>query len=66
MNEESVYRNYIADAFFYQGQNKTHARRYIDLIRQAKNNKDAQDVVDEIVEKCGLNLVRKEDADADI
>ena len=61
-----MYRNYIADALFYQGQNKTHARRYIDMIRQSKNNKDAQEIVDDVVAKCGLNLVRKGEADAGI
>ena len=56
----------MADALFYQGQNKTHARRYTDLIKQTVVNKDARQVVDEIVDKCGLNLVKKGDADADI
>ena len=57
----------MADALFYQGQNKTHARRYKDLItRRPIINKDAQEIIDDVVAKSGITIVKKEDADAGI
>lgn len=67
MDEERLFRNYMADALYFNGQGKAHSQRFKDLIqRKPVNSKDPEDIIAEVVAKGGLTILKEEMRDADI
>lgn len=56
--EERIYRNYVTDSLYYQGQNKALQERYIDVLRRKpKETKKADEIISEVTAKLGLQVV---------
>lgn len=58
MNEEKMYRRYVADSLYFSGQQKTIAVRYNDLIKTAPvDDRSGDDIAQDIIRRHNLKVL---------
>lgn len=55
---DESYRIYITDSLYYNGQNKTISKRYIDLVNaKPVEERPAEEIIDDVINRVGLSVV---------
>lgn len=56
--KEDIYRIYVTESLYAQGENKRLTKRYIDLISDKKpDTRTPEQIKDDIIKKAGLVLI---------
>lgn len=56
-----MYRIYMSDSLYLQGEGKRYQDRYIDIIKPKKiDNRSAEEIVDDVLIKAGITVVKGE------
>lgn len=56
-----MYRIYMSDSLYLQGEGKRYQDRYIDIIKPKKvDNRSAEEIVDDVLSKAGITIVKGE------
>lgn len=55
LQEQAAFRIYVTDALYAMGNNQRMIKRYADVIKPRKiDRRSAQEIADDIVNRCGL------------
>ena len=55
-NREMAFRSYVADSLFYMGENKRLQERYIEMISRKTDDRSADEIVADVIQRAGLRL----------
>ena len=56
---EKLYRNYIADCLYYQGQNKYPAYKFSDALEEMKkpvDRRSGEEILEDVIAKIGIEV----------
>lgn len=51
-----AFRSYVADSLFYMGENKRLQERYIEMISRKTDDRSADEIVADVIQRAGLRL----------
>lgn len=62
-----MYRVYVSDALYWQGQNKTLSKRWVELIeKKPVDTRTPEEIAADIIARAGLVLTKEGEADESI